>query len=406
MKIGIISLVSDTHDPEVIDRASKPTLNELRAFFELEDIRVRDIERVDVPIVFIKSGGTEHKFRQMVPALVASGRPITLMASGSNNSLAASLEILSWLNQRGHRRSLLLHGAVDRIFAEKIEKRAANIKLLLQLKQTVVGVIGRPSEWLITSDIDYDKVASRWGVKLKDIELEEILDNIPTFSYADVKEARALFPEPQYVEGPQEDAIDRAVSIYLSLKKAVAEYGLTALTMRCFDLLSSVNNTGCLALARLNDEGITAGCEGDIPALFTMIINHLITGSPAFMSNPAQIEEDFITFAHCTVPTTMVDSFGFRTHFESGIGVGLDGEFAKQPVTVSKIGGTQLDRHYVAEGTIVDRPHSETLCRTQVTVKMERPQDVEYFLTDPLGNHHIIGPGSFSQRFKEVLALI
>lgn len=406
MKIGIISLVSDTHDPEVIGRTSKPTLDGLKEHFQVEDIRLRDIGRVDVPVVFIKSGGTEHKFKQMVPSLAAAGRPITLLATGSNNSLAAALEILSWLNQRGHRRSLLLHGAVDAILIEKIKKRAANIKLLLQLKQTVVGMIGRPSEWLITSDIDYAKVASRWGVKLVDIELEEVVDNISAFSAAQIKEARALFPQPGFVDGPQDDAVDKAVGIYLSLKKTIADYGLTTLTMRCFDLLSSVNNTGCLALARLNDEGITAGCEGDIPALFTMIINNLITGKPAFMANPAQIEEDLITFAHCTVPTSMVDSFGFRTHFESGIGVGLDGAFAKKPVTVSKIGGILLERHYVAEGIIVDRPYSDTLCRTQVAVKMDNPKDIQYFLTDPLGNHHIISTGNFAQRFKEVLSLI
>ncbi|MCP5107429.1 MAG: fucose isomerase, partial [bacterium] len=200
-----------------------------------------------------------------------------------------------------------------------------------------------------------------------------------------------------------ENDILGAVKIYLGLKRTISEHNLSALTLRCFDLLKAFNNTGCLALARLNDEGIPAGCEGDIPALFTMMINHLITGAPSFMANPSLIHENNITLAHCTIPLSITESFGFETHFESGIGVGITGKIKKGPVTLTKIGGPHLDRFYVAEGEMTAVPQSGELCRTQVTIKMEEPLD--YFFNSPLGNHHIISSGRHATRFKEIMAL-
>jgi L-fucose isomerase-like protein len=169
--------------------------------------------------------------------------------------------------------------------------------------------------------------------------------------------------------------------------------------------LEPLDNTGCLALARLNDEGIPAGCEGDIPALFTMIVNRLITGNAAFMANPSRIdvESNCITMAHCTVPMSMVKSFGFKTHFESGKGVGIAGKLKKGPVTVSKIHGHMLDHFYVGEGFVTKNTESEGLCRTQIVIKLDR--GVNTFFNGPLGNHHIINNGRQANRFKEVMAL-
>ena len=55
-------------------------------------------------VVIILSGGTEAKFLQLVRnGLINLNETIYLFSSGINNSLAASLEILSWINlNEGH----------------------------------------------------------------------------------------------------------------------------------------------------------------------------------------------------------------------------------------------------------------------------------------------------------------
>ncbi len=69
------------------------------------------------------------------------------------------------------------------------------------------------------------------------------------------------------------------------------KYDLKGLTIRCFDLLSTVHNTGCIALSLLNDEGIISSCEGgDVPALISMLILNALSDEPVFMANPSSID--------------------------------------------------------------------------------------------------------------------
>jgi L-fucose isomerase-like protein len=399
--IGLITLVSDMHDPGKTSGVDSPVLH-LKKFFDITEIPTEHVHRskVDVPMVFIKTGGTEHKFKALFPALKAAGKPITLLSSGTDNSLPAAMEIKYWLALQGIKNVLLLHGPVDSIM-EKLTQQCEYIRIRQSLKQCKAGVLGKPSDWLIASSVDYGKVKEKWGIQLLDIPLEEVVSNVHRVSPSELQQARLHFPASGGVCGPSEKDVEGAVKIYLAVRKIQKDYGLTALTVRCFDLLESLNNTGCLALAKLNDEGIPAGCEGDIPAMVTMIINQLLTGQPGFMVNPSVIAGDSILFAHCTVPMTLVDSFALKTHFESGRGVAIAGTFSPSPVTITKVMGIDLQQYFVLQGRIVPHAPSDRLCRTQVKVIPDQPPD--YFLENALGNHHIIGKGHYGTRFEMLI---
>ena len=103
----------------------------------------------------------------------------------------------------------------------------------------------------------------------------------------------------------------------------------------------TVHSTGCLGLSVLNSLGIWGGCEGDMPALLSMAILGSITGEDLFMCNPSRFDtkEGCATFAHCTLPVTMPDRFCLNTHFESGIGVAVQGSFDEGPCTLFKCSG-------------------------------------------------------------------
>lgn len=405
MKIGIIPLVSDVHDPAAVNAASAGILKAFEQTFEVMEIEARRAGEVDVPVVLIKTGGTEHKFKDIIPTLTESKKPVTLLSTDTNNSLPAAMEILAWLNRNNFKNSLLLHGPVEMLI-QKLRTRASDIDILNRLRHTRLGVIGQPSDWLIASNVDYQKVSRRFGIQLKDIPLTEVIRLVSEVSGDEAFAAVGQLPVPEYSK-VDETEILKAAKIYLALKTVINNHGLNAVTLRCFDLLGALDSTGCLALSKLNDEGIVAGCEGDIPAAFTMLIDQMITGKPSFMANPSRIDtrENLLTVAHCTVPFGIVDSFGYKTHFESGIGVGIAGRFdGKSTVTVSKIGGEELEFFYTAQGTLLPHQPSENLCRTQMTLSLK--DDINYFLTSPLGNHHIFSSGGHAGRFKEVMALL
>ena len=168
--------------------------------------------------------------------------------------------------------------------------------------------------------------------------------------------------------------------------KAITEnYQLKGFTLRCFDLLTAVKNTGCLALARLNAEGLVAGCEGDVPAMLSMIIVRALFGISGFQANPSTIDPETgeILLAHCTIPLDMVERYELDTHFESGIGVGVRGFMKEGPVTIFKVSG-DLQRHFIAEGTLVRNQQKPDLCRTQQIIQLSDKTQTGYFLTNPI----------------------
>ncbi len=333
----------------------------------------------DLKLVFIETGGSEGLFIQHLDELK---EPYYLLTNGNNNSLAASLEILTYLNVNG-KKGEILHGSAKYI-AERIKQLAAVSNAKNLLKNARLGVIGQPSDWLVASVPDYKKVKETLGITLVDIPLAEVEkcqnDGIKSQTYG-------AYPEFDKKE------LEKAIDIYGSLNGIRNKYKLDGLTVRCFDLLSSLKSTGCLALAELNSQGIVATCEGDIAAMLSMYIAKCLTNKSNFQANPSRIdvENNLVTFAHCTVPLDMVDGYRFDTHFESGIGVAVKGEMRKGRVTVFRM-SSNLKHYFVSGGTLLQNLDEANLCRTQAVIKLDKP--VTNLLKSPCGNHHVIVYGN------------
>jgi len=406
MKISVVSIVAEIQDEERIDKTLKDKYQVLEENFELEEIEAdeipyTDFSKYDLTINLIKSGGSESVFAENIEYLP---QPVYLLATDLHNSLPASLEILSFLNAEGIN-GKILHGEMEELVAE-IEELAEYKKVRDNIASARLGVIGQPSDWLIGSQIDYEHATHHWGTEFVDIELDQVYQALEKVDTAKAKRIAADFLEnaAEIVESNAADLVD-ASKIYLALKEVIKKNDLDALTIRCFDIVTELNTTGCLALALLNNEGLVSGCEGDIPAAFTMFLAHQLTGQMPFMANPAAIDKnkDEILFAHCTVATDISSDYIIRSHFETGIGVGIQGILEKGPVTVFKIGGAGLEQYFVAEGEIIENMDSPNACRTQLKISL--PQSSDYFLNDAIGNHHLIIPGYYADKINEFLGM-
>ena len=332
-------------------------------------------------------------------------RPFYLLASPTSNSLAASMEILSFLRLLGLKGEIL-HGSTGYL-RERIAALDNAETALKSLSGKRLGIVGHPSDWLISSFCDTDAVLAKTGVELEYIPIERLLE---------VYESTPAGPVDELLEVPCREGTKEKVAsalagadrIYRALKALVLDHGLSGLTLRCFDLLTAVGNTGCLALARLNSEGYVATCEGDIPAMLSMMLARAVSGESGFQCNAARMDPESgeIVFAHCTLPLSMALSYSFDTHFESGIGVGIHGVLPEGPVTLFKIAG-DLGRSFAASGRIAGNSYETSLCRTQVTVRMDDNAVIkEYFLSDPIGNHHILIPGDHAATLRALTELL
>ena len=239
-----------------------------------------------------------------------------------------------------------------------------------------LGVVGKPSDWLIASNVDYKDVLETMNLELVDVPIEEMTSL-----------------------GEVDPGMAGAEAVYQRLKEIVIKYNLQGVTLRCFDLLSTVKNTGCIALSKLNDEGIPAACEGDIPTLLTMMVCKRLTGELYFQVNPARINPDGeMLFAHCTLPLKMTEKHEYTTHFESGIGVAIHGDLPTGDYTLVKL-SNDMQRMLAVDVTLERCQYEPNLCRTQVWVKAT-PDVSEYFMTDPIANHHILIRGHHAKEFR------
>ena len=239
-----------------------------------------------------------------------------------------------------------------------------------------LGVVGKPSDWLIASNVDYKDVLETMNLELVDVPIEEMTSL-----------------------GEVDPGMAGAEAVYQRLKEIVIKYNLQGVTLRCFDLLSTVKNTGCIALSKLNDEGIPAACEGDIPTLLTMMVCKRLTGELCFQVNPARINPDGeMLFAHCTLPLKMTEKHEYTTHFESGIGVAIHGDLPAGDYTLVKL-SNDMQRMLAVDVTLERCQYEPNLCRTQVWVKAT-PDVSEYFMTDPIANHHILIQGHHAKEFR------
>ncbi|HIR26711.1 MAG TPA: hypothetical protein IAB84_01925 [Candidatus Choladousia intestinigallinarum] len=392
MKANVYYIASGNKSGDVMNPKNEQFVKDLskKSGVEMSYTSLSELKEGELNLVFIGGGGTEGMFLEVFDSLP---KPILLLTTGENNSLAASMEILSFLRQK-QVPGEIIHGSLEDM-SRRIQILARVFQTKNKLKGLRVGCVGESSDWLISSGVDGEASREKNGIEIVKVPMQEMFEEIAKKSY-EANEYTKMISDTGYK--PEE--VEKALEIYGALKRICEKYRLDSVTIRCFDLLGPVGSTGCAALAVLNAEGIYAGCEGDIPSLIAMTVLGELSGQPVFMANPSRILSDKkeIIFAHCTLPITMPLTFKCMTHYESDLGVAFQGELQEGPVTVFKCSGL-LDQYFVAGGELVENLHEANLCRTQLRLHME--EGLDYFTTRSIGNHHLICLGDYTEVVKE-----
>jgi L-fucose isomerase-like protein len=386
-KVDVIVCASDLHDRGVLAELKSTLLDEIGAAggFQVTETLLPTPDRLTA--VLILTGGVE---RQALKAIAQLPTPTLLIAHPGHNSLPASLEVLAKIRQDGGE-GRILFGSAEELAAE-LGRELAITKAWERFRFSRVGMIGEPSDWLVASDVDRAFLKGRLSIELVDIDIEDLIARIEAESPTKRSLGAFVRKATETVE-PTGDDLKGAGGIYRALRAIVDENRLAACTVRCFELVKRLDNTGCYALARLNDEGIPAGCEGDMQSMFSLYAAYLLTGQTAFMGNIASVDvaARAIGVAHCTCPVSMVAAYSIRSHFESGLGVAVAGTMPEGDCTLFRMGGERLDHLFIREGRVEAAAFRDDLCRTQVRVQADGP--VDELLRTPLGNHHILLAG-------------
>ncbi len=402
MKLNLITFASSLASRESIFTDHHELLDAIAGKYDVQYIFPKELDKPlpdGATMVLVGSGGVEEMVKANINRLPSY---VVLIADGLKNSLAASLEILSWMRLNSlHGR--VLHGPTSFIM-QGINDYAQAYEVIDKLNGKIVGVIGKPSGWLIASNVDYQAMRERWGVTIVDITLDEVVEGYEAVSDADVQDITDEFMRNAIgIKEPSRDEVVKAMRLYRSIKNIVEQYHLDAFTLNCFDLIPTTRTTGCVALALLNQEGIPAGCEGDEQTLLTMLAVQAATGEMTFMANPSKILDNAaheIVLAHCTIAPAMTDRYIVRDHYESLSGVAVEGIFEPMDMTVVKCGGAGMERYFISKAHLIECTTNPNMCRTQLHLRLDEPLD--YFLERSIGNHHVIVRGDHVEKLVTV----
>jgi L-fucose isomerase-like protein len=346
------------------------------------------------PVVFVATGGTERLILER--AHFGPGEPAVLVAHPGHNSLPAALEVLARLQQQGGRgRVHYLDGPADEPGLQGLNTAIRDRAVRRALRLARIGLVGQPSDWLVASSPSPQIVREVWGPTVVPLSLDPLLDPPDAeITASGERAARAFRSGAEALVEPAESDLPAAGRVHASLRRMVDAGRLDAVSVRCFDLVTRRRTTGCLALARLCDEGVIAGCEGDLVATVAMLwVQRLLDVLP-WMANPSRVDRTrgVLSLAHCTVPPSLTTSYRLRSHFESGLGVGIQGVLPEGPVTLVRIGGPRLRELRATDAMLIANTDRADLCRTQVEAELGR-EALEDLLARPLGNHMVVVRG-------------
>ena len=250
-----------------------------------------------------------------------------------------------------------------------LHKFIAAARCISVLKSRRIGLIGGRVPGFYTSNFDEMKLRSHFGTAVEVSDLLEMVDTAAKLSEEQLAEGRAVVKKSAAkVHCVPDTELELAAKMFASFKAMAKKYKLDAFAIRCWPEASDIFGIApCAVIGMLNDNGIPASCEGDVPGALTMMILKALAGEgmPLFVDLISYDEKDNSGVVwHCgAAPTSLCRKFEeteYRLHFrvDGGDKKGVTNDFALKAgrVTVAKL-DQDADGHYrmlIAPGTAVD----------------------------------------------------
>lgn len=225
---------------------------------------------------------------------------------------------------------------------------------------------------------------------------------------AETDEVKAIADEymsqaQQVVEPQKSDVVD-AAKAYIAARNILHQEQADAIAMDCLGpARRGLFPVPCIAWSKLNDEGITAGCEADLNATLTQMLVQYLFDKPGFQQDPVpETVQNALIGAHCSCPTKLKgfgesqESFNLRCH-HSKTGVAPQVLWREgQEITIAGFRGQ--DKMLVYSGKVTGNVSIPPAggCLTSVIVKVDDVPDV----IDVKGFHQIFFYGNHEGQLR------
>jgi len=247
-----------------------------------------------------------------------------------------------------------------------------------------------------------ETVLDRLGTKVRQIPRDtfnQYFDTVPV--NAEVKDVASDGRKhaKKIVEPTQQDSWNSARA-YVTAKHLLREESANALSMDCLGMVGAklVPTPPCFAWTRLQDEGITAGCEADLFGATSLMLTSYLLGRPSYMNDPvAETVKNLLITSHCTSGSRLAGfdkppvPYVLRSHSESALGVSTQVLWPEgQPATLVRF--SNANEMIIDTGKVVSNVQTPPAggCRTSLEIAMDNVEDCR----DVLGFHQVVTLGN------------
>lgn len=284
------------------------------------------------------------------------------------------------------------------------------INLKVKLKNRRYAVIGSRAPGFYLSNLDELNFRREIGPEIIYCSLATIIENAKTLPQDKVDSKIGELKKKAKNNVLSDVVFEKNARLMLAVIDYVKKNRIDALTLKCWSELQDLYGcAGCSTLSELNDLGIPASCEGDLPGLVTMDILHCLTGkTPFFADLVCRCDGAGIKAWHCGFgPFSLSDGCGEKCFIEqatmrNGYGAGHQYTMKLGRVTMCKFSEYEGEYRIFAASGQTKTPDRKILgVQTDIIFDAGFDRVLSCIVENGLEQHYAIIHEDVSEQIKE-----
>ena len=434
VKVGFVTVASGELNLSYVKKLTGKIKDRLRTYriniIETEDIVtnlnlgwrvIKEFKRENIDLLLIVCGTwapdslVSNIARHMtVPLLMwAPPEPLNAEKLPEIGSLVGLTQTAGVLVKLGNWLKPIFDAAEEESAYKEIELTLKVVATIKKLQKARIGILSKGSPGMFDTDYNPLQLFKIMGPETVFISIATLEEEIKRISPKQaIDEAERDIKKYGQIMEPSKDQIVEANRIYLALKEIIQRESIDAIAVRCWPELKELNiMSPCLALSKLTEEGIMAGCEGDITGVVSMLILNTLTGRPSFLGDFLKLDEENNAglMYHCGASAAGLAENYSKVYLGLNLATsiwksGVTVEFSVKPgiATIARLGESKGEyRMIVTQGEILKAP---MFCRGN-TVKMKFRTPVKEVLRELIKNgaehHQILVHGDIRKELSE-----
>ena len=308
------------------------------------------------------------------------------------------------------------------VYGSKEDERAAGkvINLLKAyavkkaMSRMTLGLFGyRPTNYYVST---FDEAAIRrtFGITMNATELKTVFDDMAALPEEEVKKDMEKVSSEWNISRLPEGHLENHSRLYLALKNRVKADGYDFGIIKCWPEMGAAHTQPCAVLGRLLDDGLSIGCEGDVDAGVTQVMEMLLSENNApFITDMIDINEDenTMTFWHCGNAAPSLHNPKYHPELCNHPLVGQGSAFwtALKPgyVTIARLHNFHGQYKLVLmRGEALDRDRVTRGCMTQVKMTAPVRRTTERLIEEEIPHHYVLVWDDIYDAMKQTAALL